>query len=159
MRINKLLLIFSVVYCFLSYLLVVAQRHDNASNSLGYVFLFPAFWIVGGIVLWWLYKVADIKTGSVLDWVFLIFSTPIATILIMAVIPIPNEIITTNFRKNNYLGKKVAYSDSTGNLERVEYYKSKDTINAANTFPTTGACQYTGGKASAEQTNIIQLYQ
>ena len=137
MRINTLLLTFAVVYCFLSYFLVTSQRNGNESNSLGYVFIFPVFWIVGGIVLYLLFKVNDIKVKSIFEWVILLFSTPIATLIFMAVIPNPNEITTTNFRKNNYLAKKVTYSDSAGHIERVEFYKSVDTINEETTFPTS----------------------
>jgi hypothetical protein len=137
MRINPLLLMFAIVYCFLSYLLVAAQRNDNDSNSLGYVYFFPALFLVGGIVLWFLFKVADLKVTSVFDWILLIFSTPIATIIIMAAIPKPYEIVTTNFRKQDHLGKKVVFNDSNGKLERVEFYKSKETLNAESTFPTS----------------------
>jgi len=68
--------IFSAIYCIIT-LLFIFDAIAHQSESLKYIVFFPAFWIIAAIVLFILVRLKVIIIQSTLDYVALLFATPI----------------------------------------------------------------------------------
>ncbi len=139
MKTNKALLFFFIVYSLITiYFIYDIQRDQSA--SLGYVFIFPVFWILAGIALGLLFWIKKIKLKSATDVFLLIFSTPIPLLLIFFIhssLP-SSSLITSSFEynKKGHRHREVRYDYSSGGqTQRTEYYVSKDFVTDSEYFP------------------------
>ena len=85
---KKTLYFFAIIYTAVTIYLIVKAKRDEPSAALVYVFLFFAFWIVGGIILGLLFWLTKIKIKTIIDKITLAFSTPfpLARIFIRALV-------------------------------------------------------------------------
>ena len=78
---NKPLLIFAAIYFGLN----IGYMHYTISNptphSFGFIFYYPALWLIGAIVLFTLYKKNIIDFSGNINKILLLFATPVASFL------------------------------------------------------------------------------
>lgn len=72
---DKILLIYAIVYSVITLFFITEIKRDQ-SASLGYVFIFPIFWIIAGILLILLFRWTNIKIQTITDKISLLLSTP-----------------------------------------------------------------------------------
>lgn len=137
-RSNKTLTVFAIIYTTITvYFLVDIKRDESA--SLGYFFLFPVFWLIGGLVLGLLFWLIKIKINTTIDKISFAFSTPgpmIIFFIIWSFLPNSQSRASTyEFNRHGYRYRQVKYEYGDGMTERVEYYISQDTITEENPFP------------------------
>ncbi len=115
--------------------------YRDQSASLGYVLMFPIFWIIAGIILGVLLWLKKIKINSWLDTIIIACSTPIPVFILLAFQNIlSGGLITSSyeFNKNGHRHREVRYQYSSGGqTKRLEYYVSKDEVTETNPFPTS----------------------
>ena len=78
---KKPLLIFATIYFGLN----IGYMHYTISNptphSFGFIFYYPALWLIGAIVLFILYKKNIVNFNGNINKVLLLFATPVASCL------------------------------------------------------------------------------
>lgn len=118
----------------------ISNIYRDQSSSLGYVFIFPVFWIIAGIILIVLFRRKKIRLNFWLDKLVLVCSTPVTIFLIVAFHFITSDGLITSsyeYNKNGHRHKEVKYEYSSGGpTQRVEYYISKDPVTDTTPFPT-----------------------
>ena len=129
--------IFAIAYTTIT-LIFFWNIYSDQSASLGYVFIFPWFWIVGGLLLGGLLYWKKIKVKSKSDWVTLIFATPIPTFLFMFIGSSISESAssTYEYNKDGHRRRIVTYDYKGGKTKRKEFYKSEDFVTEDKPFPT-----------------------
>ena len=119
----------------------ISEMYRDQSASLGYVLIFPFFWVGLGIILGLLFWFKKIKMSSWLDKIFLACSTPIPIFILLAFQSIQSGGLITSsyeFNKNGHRHREVRYQYSSGGqTQRLEYYVSKDEVTETNPFPTS----------------------
>src|SRR5690554_5409913 len=139
-RSNKILLLYSIVYSVIT-LYFISEMQRDQSASLGYVFLFPIFWIIAGLILVALFKLNKIKLLTITDKISLVFSTPIPLFVfafIWSLLPSSESPrMTREYNKDGHRYRVVQYEYSNGKNKRIEYYKSQDKVTDENPFPET----------------------
>lgn len=137
-RPNKTLIVFAIIYTAITVYFIVDIKRDE-SASLGYLFLFPAFWLVGGVILGLLFWLTKIKIKTTIDRITLALSTPgpmLAFIFIWSVLPYSQSPASTyEYNSNGHRHRQVKYQYSNGQTKRVEYYISQDSVTEENPFP------------------------
>ncbi|POS00525.1 hypothetical protein Q361_1773 [Flavobacterium croceum DSM 17960] len=135
---NKTLIVFAIIYTAITVYFVIDIKHDE-SASLGYLFLFPAFWLIGGLLLGLLFWLTKIKAKTTIDKISLAFSTPgpmLAFFFIWSVLPYSQSPASTyEYNSNGHRYRQVKYQYSNGQTEKIEYYVSQDTVTEENPFP------------------------
>jgi hypothetical protein len=103
------------------------------------LFIFPAFWIVGGLILGLLFWLTKIKIKTTLDKIALAFSTPMPMLVfffIWSVLPYSQSPASTyEYNSNGHRHRQVKYQYSNGQTERIEFYVSQDSVTDENPFP------------------------
>lgn len=140
MKTSKTLIAFCIVYNIITFYFISNIQQDQ-SASLGYVVIFPVFWIISGIilgVLFWLKK-ASLKTFW--DKLLLFLSTPFALLIPFLIISnLPSSRLITSsseYNKNGHRHREIHYDYSVGQAQRIEYYISKDIVTDSIPFPET----------------------
>jgi hypothetical protein len=135
---NKTLLIFSILHTAITIYFVVDIK-SNESASLRYLFLFPAFWLVGGLILGLLFWLTKIKLKTTLDKITVAFSTPAPMIVfffIWSMLPYSQSPASTyEYNSNGHRHKQVKYQYHNGQTKTIEYYISQDSITEENPLP------------------------
>jgi hypothetical protein len=135
---NKILIIFAIIYTAITIYFVADIKRDQ-SASLEYLFLFPAFWLIGGLILGLLFWLTKIKIQTTLDRITLAFSTPgpmLAFFFIWSMLPSSQSPTSTfEYNDNGHRHRQVKYQYSNGQTEKVEYYISQDRVTEENPFP------------------------
>lgn len=135
---NKTLVIFAILYTAITIYFVVDIKRDE-SASIGYLFLFPAFWLVGGLILGLLFWLTKIKLTTPLDKVTLAFSTPgpmIVFFFIWSMLPYSQSPASTyEFNSNEHRHRQVKFQYDNGHTKTIEYYISQDSVTEENPFP------------------------
>lgn len=113
--------------------------YRDQSASLGYVLIFPIFWILTGIILGVLFWLKKIKVNSWVDRIVITCATPIPVFILLSFQSLlSGGLITSSYEynKNGYRHREVKYEYSSGGqIQRVEFYISKDEVTEANPFP------------------------
>jgi hypothetical protein len=137
-RPNKTLIFFAIIYTAITIYFIVDINRD-ASASLGYLFVFPWFWLIGGITLGLLFWLTKIKIKTILDRITLAFSTPgpvLVFFFIWSVLPSSQSPASTyEYNINGHRHRQVKYRYSNGHTKNIEYYISKDSVAEDNPFP------------------------
>jgi energy-coupling factor transporter transmembrane protein EcfT len=119
MKINKTLSIIAIIYLTINLLFYLHASSLNGGSSMGYIFIFPAFWIitlVTVIVLAIKYRNTWFKKKYLLSTLIaLFFCTPVAI-----------SIITLIGRPSSYLA--VSGSNNGKSFEEWNYYNGKPAI-------------------------------
>lgn len=135
---TKTLVTFAITYTAITIYFVADIKRDE-SASLGYLFLFPTFWLIGGLMLGLLFWFTKIKVSKTLHKIALIFSTPGPTLVfffIWSMLPYSQSPASTyEFNINGYRHRQVKYQYDNGQLKKVEYYMSQDSVTEENPFP------------------------
>jgi hypothetical protein len=122
------LLIFAFFYTAIT-LFFINDLNNNQSASLGYLFIFPIFWIIAGIILIFSIKYNKIKIKGALDILILSFSTPIPLFIFLffSHLSSPSSHInsTSEYDKNGKRFKEIEYVYSNLKIERKEIYTSR----------------------------------
>jgi len=138
MKTNKVLLTFAIVYTIITISFINNIQQDQ-SASLGYVFIFPVFWIIAGIILGLLFWFKKIRLQTLADRFFLLFSTPLPLLLVFLVFSnLPSSRLITSsyeYNKDGHRHREVKYDYSVGQTQRIEYYISKDIVTESRPFP------------------------
>jgi len=129
--------IFAITYSTIT-LFFFWNIYSDQSALLGYVFIFPWFWVLGGLLLGGLLYWKKIKVKSKLDWATLIFATPIPTFLFMFIGSSISEgpSSTYEYNKDGHRHRIVTYDYKDGKTKRKEFYKSADFVIEEKPFPT-----------------------
>jgi len=138
MKTSKTLIAFCIVYTILTiYFISDIQRDQSA--SLGYVFIFPVFWIIAGIILGLLFWLKKIRLTTIWDKILLFFSTPLVLLIPFVIVGhFSSQYITSSseYNKNGHRYREVYYDYSVGGQrQRIEYYKSQDAVTDSEPFP------------------------
>lgn len=103
--------------------------NSDQSASLGYLFIFPIFWIVAGIILIFSIKLNKIKIKGFLDNLILSFSTPLPLfifLLIWHLLSSSSHINSTyEYDKGGLRFREIEYVYSNLKIERKEIYTSR----------------------------------
>lgn len=122
------LIIFAFFYTAIT-LFFIDDLNSNQSGSLRYVFVFPFFWIVAGIILLLSISINKIKIKGSLDVLLLSFSTPIAFIVFLFISYLfsPSSQISSTYEydKGGLRFREVEYVYSNLKIERKEIYTSR----------------------------------
>jgi len=142
MKVNKTLIIFCVTYNLITLNYVWNVQHDP-SDSLGYIYIFPIFWLMAGIALIVLFRLKKAALQTRWDKWLLFFSTPLPLLMsffIVAYWP-ANRLLTSTYEynKDGHRHREIRYDYSIGHRQRVEYYISRDTVTDSTPFPPTEA--------------------
>lgn len=138
---NMILFVYAILYTLIS-INFIADMKNNESGSLLYIAVFPIFWIVAGLLFGILFWLKIIKIKTILDYIVLIFSTPVPTLIFAFIWTMvsfsrsPGPKTTTEFNKDGHRWKETKFEYSIGNLKRIEYYRSQDTVTDTQQFPT-----------------------
>ncbi|WP_235941955.1 hypothetical protein [Pontibacter fetidus] len=139
MKANKRIIFFAVVYILITLGLYGNMKEDQ-SMTIAYVLLyFPAFWIMGGLLLGFLLKFKKISIKTPIDFAAFILSTPlpvIAFLVIRSFSPAAQSpSYTREYNRDGHRHREVMYQYTDGQKERIEYYKSRDSVSESNPFP------------------------
>lgn len=122
------LIIFAFFYTAIT-LFFLNEINKDQSSSLGYLFIFPTFWIIAGIIFWISISSKKIKIRSSLDKIILSFSTPLPFFIFLFIwkglSPSSHVNSTYMYEKNGKQFKEIEYVYSNLEIERKEYYVSK----------------------------------
>ncbi|WP_152270714.1 hypothetical protein [Agriterribacter humi] len=139
MKTSRTLIGFFLLYNGIT-LYFISDINRDQSSSLGYVFIFPVFWIIAAIalgLLFW-FKKATLKT--LWDKLLLFFSTPIPLLLVFVFSRLTLAGLITSsseYNKNGHRYRKIRYEYSIGQPQRIEFYVSQDTVTETEPFPTS----------------------
>ena len=78
---NKPLLIFAAIYFGLNIGYLHYTISNPVSHSFGFIFYYPALWLIGAIVLFILYKINMVNFNGNINKILLLFATPVASFL------------------------------------------------------------------------------
>ena len=138
MKINKRLLTFFVLYALVTIYFIYDIKRDQ-SSSLIYLYIFPVFWLLGGIILVLLFWFKKIRLQSSGDKVLLFFSTPLPIWIVFFIFMLSqsSKLITSSYEynKGGHRRREVQYQYQSRQTQRTEFYTSKDTVNESNPFP------------------------
>ena len=119
----------------------MSEMYRDQSASLGYVLIFPIFWVIAGIILGLLFWLKKAKVSSWLDKILVVCSTPIPIFVVFASHSFFSSGLvpsTYEFNKNGHRHREIKYQYSSSmQTQRVEYYISKDEVTETNPFPAT----------------------
>lgn len=128
------LTIFAIVYNLLTILMIAYMMKDQ-SSSLGFIFIFPIFWIFLGIILFIIQK--DMKNKDLTEKILIYFATPIPLFIFL--------FFYNNFTDNKYIQSSYEYNKNgkrhkeieyqyinNGQTQRKEFYISVDSITPDN---------------------------
>ena len=132
---KKTLYFFAIIYTAVTIYLIVKAKRDEPSAALVYVFLFFAFWIVGGIILGLLFWLTKIKIKTIIDKITLVFSTPLPMLVFSFLSYSESPQSTYEFSKDGRRHRKVEYTYNNYQTKRIEYYISQDSVTEENPFP------------------------
>lgn len=122
-----ILIVFACFYNAIT-LFFIYNIYKDESSSLGYLFIFPIFWIIAGISIVIYIRTDKIKISNYLEKIVLGFSTPLPFFIFLIIwhsISPASHINSTWERERNGLKyKKVEYTYSNLKPERTEYYVS-----------------------------------
>ncbi len=122
-----ILLAFAFFYNLITSFFVHNINQDE-SNSLGYLFIFPIFWIVAGISIVIYIRTDKIKITNYLEKIVLGFSTPlpffIFLIIWQSISPASHINSTSEYERSGLKYKQIEYTYSNLKPERTEYYIS-----------------------------------
>jgi hypothetical protein len=110
--------------------------YSDQSSSIGYLYFFPFFWIIGAIILGGLFYWRKIKLETKWDWVTLTLATPIPTMLFLFIGSTMRENVSSiyEFNKDGHRHKIVTYSYKNGKDKRIEIYKSEGIVTPEHQF-------------------------
>jgi hypothetical protein len=138
MKTSKTLIAFCIVYNIIT-LYFISDIQRDQSASLGYVFIFPVFWIIAGIILGVLFWIKKARLNTLWDKLLLFFSTPFALLIPFLIISnLPSSRLITSsseYNKNGHRHREIHYDYSVGQTQRIEYYISKDVVTDSKPFP------------------------
>jgi len=138
MRTSRTLIIFFILYNIIT-LAFISNIQQDQSASLGYVFIFPVFWIIAGIVLSLLFRSKRATLKTFWDKFLLFFSTPIPLLLVLFIFyQFTSAGLTTSsseYNKNGHRYREIHYDYSIGQPQRIEFYVSQDTVTESQPFP------------------------
>jgi hypothetical protein len=122
-----ILLVFALFYNVIT-LFFVNNINPDESSSLGYLFIFPIFWIIAGISIAIYIRTDKIKITNYLEKIVLGFSTPLPFFIFLiiwhSISPTSHINSSSEYEKNGLKYKKIEYTYSNLKLERKEYYIS-----------------------------------
>ena len=78
---NKPLLIFAAIYFGLNISYMHYTISNPVSHSFGFIFYYPALWLIGAVVLFILYKKNIINFKANVNKILLLFATPVASFI------------------------------------------------------------------------------
>ena len=111
----------------------------DQSSSLGYLYIFPAFWLLGGIILVILFWFKKIRLQNFVDIILLFFSTPFPIWIVFFIFMVSqsSNLITSSYEynKGGHRKREVKYQYQSRETQRIEFYTSKDTVTESNPFP------------------------
>ncbi len=127
MKTSKTLIAFCIVYNIITFYFISNIQQDQ-SSSLGYVIIFPLFWIIAGIILGVLFWLKKASLITLWDKLLLFFSTPfplLISFLIISNLPSPRLITSSSeYNKNGHRHREIHYDYPVGQTQRIEYYIS-----------------------------------
>jgi hypothetical protein len=136
---NKILLVFSITYTLIT-LAFISNIYQDQSATLGYIFIFPVFWIIAAIALILLFKFKKVNISSWRDSILVFFSTPVPVIIFLVIKTTSFDgpvLSNLEYIKDRHLHKEIKYEYSVGDkIRRVEYYISQDIINDSTPMPS-----------------------
>jgi hypothetical protein len=122
-----ILLAFAFFYNLIISFFVHTINQDE-SNSLGYLFIFPIFWIVAGISIAIYIRTDKIKITNNLEKIVLVFSTPLPFFIFLiiwhSISPASHINSTSEYERSGLKYKQIEYTYSNLKPERKEYYIS-----------------------------------
>ena len=80
---NRNLWAFCSLYNLITIAFIAHAVSIHDSSGLAYVFYFPVFWVVSGIVLWMLYRAREISIKGRTAILLVFFSTPAPVIMLL----------------------------------------------------------------------------
>jgi hypothetical protein len=119
MRINKTLSLIAVIYLLINLLFFLHASSLNGGASMGYIFVFPAFWVITLVIVF----ILSIKNRKTWFRKQLLLSTLIA---IFFCTPICISLITIIVRPSMYLAAS-GYNGDYKTFERWVYYSNQKT--------------------------------
>jgi glucan phosphoethanolaminetransferase (alkaline phosphatase superfamily) len=138
MKTNKVLLAFAIVYVIITISFLHNIQKDQ-SASLGYVFIFPIFWIIGGMILGLLFWFKKVRLQTIANKLLLLFSTPLPLLTVFIIFSnLPSSRLTKStdeYNKDGHRHREVKYDYAVGHTQRIEYYISRDTVTDDKPFP------------------------
>ncbi len=122
------LIVFAFFYTAIT-LFFINDLNSNQSASLGYLFIFPIFWVVAGIILILSIKFNYIKIKGTLDKLILSFSTPLPFFIFIFIWQLfsPSSHInsTSEYDKDGLRIREIEYGYTNLKIERKEIYTSR----------------------------------
>ena len=127
MKVNPILILYSVIYNIITGILVLNML-NNQSASLGYVLIFfPTFWLISAIILFLLFRKKVIDFKGIVNKILFFFATPFALLLsyyIYVQLSDAKYIMNTyEYDKGNYRHREITYEyEVAGQTQRKEFY-------------------------------------
>lgn len=122
-----ILIVFAFFYNAIT-LFFIFNMYQDESSSLGYLFIFPIFWIIAGILIAVYIRADKIKINNYLERFVLGFSTPIPFFVFLFIwhtfSPSSQINSTSEYEKNGLKHQEIEYTYSNLKKERTEYYIS-----------------------------------
>lgn len=119
----------------------VVDIDGDQSGSLTYIIIFPVFWVIAGIALLILIKVARINILKRWNQLGILLSTPIPYYLLLFIwYKLPMSESPSSTWERDVDGKRlrqIYYSYDNHQYKRIEYYSSVDTVTNKQPFPRT----------------------
>lgn len=130
MKPNPVLIIFAIIFNIITGIFILNIINDQ-SSSLGYLYIFPIFWIISGIILSLLSKQKFVNFVGITDKILFFFSTPLALIFFYFLYVQSTDakyiIGSREYDKGNHRYKEVTYDyEVAGQNQRTEFYILKD---------------------------------
>ena len=127
---NPVLIIFAVIFNIITGIFILNIINDQ-SSSLGYLYIFPIFWIISGIILSLLSKRKIVNFAGITNKILFFFSTPLALIsfyfLYVQLTDAKYISGSREYDKGNYRYKEVTYEyEVAGQNQRKEFYILKN---------------------------------
>jgi hypothetical protein len=134
------ILIFNIVFYGVTLFLYSLTKQDP-SSSLGIGFIGISFWILSSILLTFLLLFKGIRPKTVIDKIGIVTATPIPLFALLWIVrSFGDSWSSTSYAVvNKHLYRIDKFNDNhTGNLKRIEYYKSVDTISLTDRMNDNG---------------------
>lgn len=128
---SKKIILFNVIYYFLTVILILLGRNDPGS-SLGYGYFIIVLWIIAGALLAILLFKKTIRPRSIADKMGVFLATPVLSIVCFSIFFHEGTRSEWYFDRDNYQWKQITVNYESSGEKRIEYFRSAHQIASSD---------------------------